>query len=117
MSNTHTISTPSTLSSEYLELIPTVERMGQPNPPPIPPADPPAPQQYDVDQVRDIVADTVQWAIAAFAQGVEQQEVAARLPHLIPPLSALNQALNVGKSFVLKLRDYDGDKNKFHSWW
>ena len=91
--------------------------MGQPNPPPIPPADPPAPQQYDTDQVRDIVADAVQRAIAAFARGVEQQEVAACLPHLIPPPPALNQALNIGKSFVPKPRDYDGDKNKFHSWW
>ena len=85
--------------------------MDDPNPPP------PPPQQYNVEQVRDIVADAVQQAVAAFAQGVEQQELAAQIPHLIPPPPALVQAPDLGKSFVLKPKDYNGDKTKFHSWW
>ena len=78
---------------------------------------PPPPQQYDAEQVQDMIADAVRRAVAAFAQGIEQQELAARLPHLIPPPPALNQAPNIGKSFVPKPRDYNGDKTKFHSWW
>ena len=85
--------------------------------PDAPPPPPPAPQQYDADQVRGIVADAVQRAIAAFAQGVEQQDLAARIPHLIPPLPAMNNPPDIGKSFVPKPKDYDGDKTKFHSWW
>ena len=42
-----------------------MDDLNAPQPPP------PAPQ-YNEEQVRDIVADVVQRAIAAFAQGVEQ---------------------------------------------
>ena len=91
--------------------------MGQPNQPNVPPPDQPPPQQYDADQVWDIVADVVRWAIAAFTQGVKQQELAAQIPHLIPPPPAMNNPLEISKSFVSKPKDYDGDKIKFHSWW
>ena len=77
----------------------------------------PPPEQYNAEQVRNIVADAVQRAITAFAQGVEQQELAARIPHLIPPPPPLIQAPDLGKSFVPKPKDYDGEKTKFHSWW
>ena len=112
--NAFIILTPSTPSSEFSELIPAVERMDDPHAP-SPPALPP--QQYNAEQVRDIVADAVQRAIAAFVQGVEQQELAARIPHLILPPPAMNNPSDIGKSFVPKPKDYNGDKTKFHSWW
>ena len=84
--------------------------MDDPNPP-LPP------QQYDADQVQDMIADAVRRAIAAFAQGVEQQELAARIPHLIPPPPVINNPPEIGKLFVPKPKDYNGDKTKFHSWW
>ena len=41
------------------------------------PGPPPPPQQYDAEQVQTMITDVVQRAITAFAQGVEQQELAA----------------------------------------
>ena len=81
------------------------------------PHPPPPPQQYDAEQVQIMIADTVRRAIAAFAQGVEQQELAARIPHLILPPPVMANPPDIGKSFVPKPKDYDGDKTKFHSWW
>ena len=84
--------------------------MDDPNPPP-------PPQQYDAEQVQVMITDTVRQAITAFAQGVEQQELAACIPHLIPPPPVMTNPSEIGKSFILKPKDYDGDKTKFHSWW
>ena len=111
----YTISTPSTSFSESSELIPTIERIGQPNQPNVPPPNLPPLQQYDADQVWEIATNTVQRAIAAFAQGVKQQELAACVPHLILPPPALDHAPELEKSFIPKPKDYDGNKNKFHS--